>query len=53
MRNTPARLSSHSHDKTPIGDALHQIMQPFRVLHKIEWSAPWTDEKRCSASCRP
>lgn len=52
MRDTNARLPDHSHDKTPIAAALHQILQPFRVLHRIEWSAPWAEEKRCRPACR-
>lgn len=52
MRTIPARLSNHSHDKAPLKAALHQIMQPFRVLHRIEWSAPWSDEKPCARPCR-
>ncbi|MEC3911126.1 hypothetical protein U5A82_11805 [Sphingobium sp. CR2-8] len=26
---------------------LARVMQAFRVLHGIQWSAPWTKERRC------
>ena len=26
---------------------LSRIMQAFRILHSIQWSAPWTQERRC------
>lgn len=33
-----------------IKSLIHSIMQAFRVLHRIEWSAPWQcglPEQRC------
>lgn len=26
---------------------MDRIMQAFRALHRIHWTAPWQDETRC------
>lgn len=43
---TEARLWADHHEDIANGiDLLFaQIMQAFRVLHRIEWSAPWKAE---------
>lgn len=37
------RMWQEHHDAftAQIGELFQQIMQAFRVLHRIEWSAPW------------
>jgi hypothetical protein len=44
-----ARLWNDSHVDTANGidRLLGRIMQAFRVLHRIEWSAPWTAKSCC------
>ncbi|WHO40728.1 hypothetical protein PMI04_009115 [Sphingobium sp. AP49] len=52
MRDPNARLCDPSHGHLPIIAPLHQVMQAFHVLHRIEWRAPWSDDKPCSTACR-
>lgn len=46
-----ARLWNVGHEETSAGidRLLARIMQAFRVLHRIEWAAPWSDEKPCQS----
>ena len=37
------RLCTGSHEKTGI---FATIMQAFCALHRIAWTAPWTEERR-------
>jgi hypothetical protein len=39
-----ARLCNDSHERAP--GLLTILMQPFCVLHRIAWSAPWTEQRR-------
>lgn len=44
-----ARLWDESREDTnrAIDGLIARIMQAFRVLHGIHWSAPWQNEKTC------
>ena len=44
-----ARLWNDNRDQTNQGidQLLTRIMQAFRVLHTIHWSAPWTNDRPC------
>jgi hypothetical protein len=46
-----AQLWTEHHVETSKGidRLIARIMQAFRVLHGINWSAPWSDEGRCGA----
>ncbi|WP_206435030.1 hypothetical protein [Sphingobium yanoikuyae] len=49
-----ARLWNDSHEEISksADHFLHRVMQAFRVLHRIEWSAPWADERQCKRPCQ-
>ncbi|PSO12117.1 hypothetical protein C7E20_09220 [Sphingobium sp. AEW4] len=46
-----ARLWTDHHREASAGidRLIARIMQAFRVLHSIHWSAPWSDDSRCGA----
>lgn len=46
-----AQLWTENHVEASAGidRLITRIMQAFRVLHCINWSAPWSDEGRCGA----
>ena len=46
-----AQLWTENHVETSKGidRLIARIMQAFRVLHGINWSAPWSDDSRCGA----
>ncbi|CCW18728.1 hypothetical protein EBBID32_30830 [Sphingobium indicum BiD32] len=46
-----AQLWTQNHTETSAGidRLIARIMQAFRVLHCINWSAPWSDDSRCGA----
>ncbi|WP_162854597.1 hypothetical protein [Sphingobium estronivorans] len=42
-----ARLCPHGHENRPFLKQLFAtFMQPFRTLHRIAWSAPWSTQER-------
>ncbi|EPR16571.1 hypothetical protein M527_20050 [Sphingobium indicum IP26] len=42
-----ARLSPRAHETAQDRpDLTAAIMQAFRALHRIAWSAPWAEERR-------
>lgn len=49
-----ARLWNDSHEEISksADHFLHRVMQAFLVLHRIEWSAPWADERQCKRPCQ-
>lgn len=39
----------HREARAGIDRLIARVMQAFRVLHSIHWSAPWSDDSRCGA----
>ena len=42
-----ARLWNDGHEEVhaSVDRLLRRIMQAFHVLHRIQWAAPWTDQR--------